>query len=312
MALVRPDMLTTKSEEPNKVEPPTQVPDAQNAFYDSQLTRERLSPDASLIQILTHLQKAAHHVLNDNTLKSHDKLQHYNQLMVKSSILMNKAKAKGRPHAYTQGPKQSTSKVTAAEDSDDYESDTETVGLEEESETEDEFLDTASSFSTPRRPLSPTLDREETGPLTRRTLSHMDTSIRRQVPATYQKNAMNLYRLIAEKGKGRGVNWTESGELVVKGHVVKGSNMIELLTDASRKTGRVRPPVGQHLFVSAVKRLNPELKYIRNKTVFNTGGRRQSITARRRTLSVSPGGRKRFSQQTGSGRRPVITWRTRL
>ena len=113
MALVRPDLLEKNAAAAAAVPaaaaaaaaataataaaaPPS---NAQTAFYESQLVRERLSPNASLVQILSHLQKEAYKILYDTSLKSSDKLRQYNQLMIKSAIIMKKAKTVGRAAA---------------------------------------------------------------------------------------------------------------------------------------------------------------------------------------------------------------------
>ena len=135
---------------------------------------------------------------------------------------------------------------------------------------------------------------------------------------------MNLYRLLAEKGQGHGVNWNAAGELIVAGHRIPGSNVVELLTDAVRKKSKVKPPVGRDVFVKIVKKLNPTLKHVKNKSVFDSSSPSPLSPLRRRTVSKKgtplPTPKRRTSkkksqQQVGSGRRRYlkqIIWRTKL
>ena len=145
---------------------------------------------------------------------------------------------------------------------------------------------------------------ETNRPLSRESTRHMTTDIRKKIPLSYQRSATQLYKLLAEKGRGKYVNWTRTGELVVKGQLVPNSNIVELLTDAARKKSTVKTPVGRAVFVNVVKKLNPALKHVKNKAVFSGSTR----TPRRKKTSPV----KRSGQQVGSGKREKIIWRTTL
>ena len=354
MALVRPDLLEKNNVDKVSTNPVASEPplDAQRQYYLTQLARERLSPTASLVQILSHLQKSAHDVLNDSTLHSSDKLRQFNQIMVKSSILMDKARMSGRAAIPTAqrpaGGRPITSLVNKKrrrfqeEDSDDDDTDVEEPLEHEPQDTsEDEWADSSSRTPTRRRSLEGAVggasSEDETDDMTMRpmptsTTRDMDADIMRHVPGTYQGTVKSLYRLLAEKGQGREFNWTAKGELVVGGKLIPGTNLLELLTDAARKKSRVKPPIGRDVFVKIVKRLNPNLKHVKNKSVFRVEGatsprtpsRHRSTSMSRsrsrprsrsksRGRSVTPGNKgRRSAQQIGSGKRVAFTWRTKL
>ena len=348
MALVRPDLLeknnadkvpTNPVSTPSAAEPPI---DAQKQYYLTQLAKERLSPTSSLVQILSHLQKTAHDVLNDSTLDLNDKLRQFNQLMVKTSIIMDKAKRTG-----TYGPNMTPAQRLAQgrpiislvkrkrrrrEDEDsDVDPDVKEPGSqarEDEDTSEDEWADT-SQMTPPRQASggeSSEDESEELALMHPSTTRDMDANIERLVPETYQGSAKGLYRLLAEQGGGKDFNWTRTGEIVVGGRVIKGTNLIELLTDAARKKSRVKPPVGRDVFVNIVKRLNPNLRHVKNKVVFKVEGATASrppakyrtpsrsksrSTSRSKSRSRDPA-RRLTIQQSGSGKRVAFTWRTRL
>ena len=316
MALVRPDLLESKTTLPLPTPtlpppPPTpQLPDAQSAFYESQLVRERLTPDTSLVNILSHLQKRAYNVLHDESLKSSDKLSVYNQLMVQSSIMLKKAKAIGRAAA-SMNPTTVRRKLTVAkkvpavkkrrlsESSLDLASDSENDNFEypQLPDTDDDELEDTATGGTYEDDIQEQNQFKE-----------MDFNIDRHIPTTYSQNAKKLYKLLAEKGRGL-VNWNRRGELVVDGNTIEKSNIIELLSDAARPKSKMgkAAPVGRNIFVKVVKRLNPTLKHVKNKQVFATSRSRSSSLSRRKN---SPAKKKASKAQTGSGLK--IVWRTKL
>ena len=323
MALVRPDLLENKTpttptqtlSQPQTLSPPpesSQLPDAQSAFYESQLVRERLSPDNSLVNILTHLQKKAFNVLHDESLTASAKLVEYNQLMVQSSIMMKKAKAIGRevgsmnpatlrrPFTTAKRRAPRDKRVTppptlATSDSeDDYFEDTRLP----DSQGDAGLLDTATGGV------------EEDEIAEERNLRKLDFDIDRKVPTSYAKKAKQLYKLLLAKDEHGILNWNNKGELVVHGNTVEDSDLVELLADAAKPRSQVskRAPVGRSVFIKLVKRLNPTLTHVKNKEVFATTGSRSSFSAAKRRRK-SPTG-KASKGQTGRGLN--IVWRTKL
>ena len=322
MALVRPDLLDkSKKMEENlqtvPTPPPPQPLDAQTAFYESQLVRERLSPIASLVQILSHLQKQAYSVLHDDSLQASDKLSRYNQLMVKSGIMVKKAKTVGRgaasinPAAMRRQRRRTSSTGTPAlpTDSDlDTDSDTDTflsTRSAEDAESAQDAEDEEEEEQQQQQQQKKHRRQVETDPIGMDVAREMDMNIRKTIPSTYQKSAMELYKLLANKGRGA-FNWTPSGELVIRGQRVHGSNIVDLLADAARKKSKVKAPVGRAVFINAVKRLNPTLKHVKNKSVFRAVASPAKASPARR--------KKKTRDQAGSGRHHhnKIVWRTSL
>ena len=316
MALVRPDLLENKTALPLLTPPPPapqapQLPDAQSAYYETQLVRERLTPDTSLVNILSHLQKKAYNVLHDESLKASAKIREYNQLMVQSSIMLKKAKAIGREAASmnpaTVGRKFAVAtkpslfkkrRLSESSENDNFED----AQLPDLPDTDDDELeDTATGGA------------EEDDIQQQKHFQEIDYNIDRLVPLTYSKNAKKLYKLLAKDGRGL-LNWNRKGELVVDGRPVENSSIIELLSDASKPQSKVRKaaPVGRNIFIKAVKRINPTLTYVKNKQVFATS------RSRSRSISPTPATRRRKKStpkkgskvQKGSGLK--IVWRTKL
>ena len=310
MALVRPDLLdkskTVDVQEKTPPEESSKPLDAKTSFYESQLVRERLSPIASLVQILSHLQKKAYSVLHDDSLPTSDKLSRYNQLMLKSSIMMKKAKTVGRGAAsINPGKMRRNNRRQPSPDLSDLDTDSDT----------DTFTSTRSNVHADSGEDAEVEDDDEEeeeeeklqpGEVGMQVTREMEHTIRKTIPSTYQKSAMELYKLMAARGKGS-FNWTPSGELVIRGQRVHGSNIFELLADASRKKSKVKPPVGRAIFVKAVKRFNPTLKHVKNKSLFREGA---SPT---RSPHSPTKKKKKTRQQLGSGRGyNRIVWHTRL
>ena len=329
MALVRPDLLETKTTpqyipppQASLLQPPPQPPDAQQAFYESQLVRERLSPDNSLVDILAHLQKKAFSVLHDESLSSSAKLSLYNQLMVQSSIMMKKAKAIGHAAA-TMNPtllkRRKPTKIRRISDSSQNfsatdDSDNEAFEDARLPDTEDEASD-AETGATGGAAEDERREHEY--------IRNVNREITNKIPPTYVENAKKLFKIISEKGRGH-LNWSPRGELIVQGHLVPNSNIIQLLSDAVKpksRSGVKNPPVGHREWTKVVKRFNPSLKHVKNKEAFEVS-RARSLTrsprvkgtppSRRSPKSKSPRqrvGRKKVGQ-TGSGAK--IVWHTKL
>ena len=270
MVLVRPDMVKSETET-NKPQP-SHSTDAQAEYYETQLARERLSPESSIISVLVHLQKKANSVLHDPSLTTNSKLSQYNQLMTRSSILMNKAKAVSKAVPLgNYGPLRRVDS-SEAEDEDDV--------------------------------MSVTSDTPTTTPLTTRTLppykaseTGLDAEIRHRIPISYQHDARKLYRLLAKDGRGA-LNWNSEGELVIGEKTIRGTDIVDLLADAARPKSKAKAPVGRGLFAKIVKTINPKLRHVKNRAVFETG--------------LSKAQKLKKKAQTGSALKKHITWHTRL
>ena len=316
MALVRPDLMekSLKTLEPSTTDTKTHLlpatssvneslSDPQTLFYEKQLVKERLSPRGSLIEILAHLLKEQNRVLHDTNLKSSEKLRKYNQLMVKSDIMVKKAKTVGRA-ASTFNPTTLKADESEEEEDTDIESDASSnassILQHSDIETESDVETWADTYS---RAPSPTPHYSAAAASTSRDTEISDDIIRR-IPLSYQKTATQLYKLLNKKARGKNINWTNTGELVVDGQPIPDSNIADLLTDAARQKSTVRPLAGRNDFVKVVKRLNPSLKHVRNKSLFS------ATTSSSKKKKTSP--LKRKSQQTGSGNLSKIVWHTTL
>ena len=281
MWLVKPELLANKQGA------------VQSDYYQRQKVREQLRPDGSLIEILSHLQDKVKHVLTEPTTAASSKIRKYNQLMNKSQILMKKARTVGRG-AHSMNPNTlrnhtpeyvdgSTSEHTP-EPFQDSDSDTES-----ESEIEEAFFD-ASPHPTP--PPSHTR-------ATREDVHDFKEDIKK-IPHTYRENVQKLYNILSTQATGKGVNWNQKGELVINKEVIRGSNIVELLTDVARPKSKSKVPVGRDVFLKVVKGLNPTLKHVRNKILFKTGSTPKKSTPK-----------KKKPTQIGHGRTP-FKWQTRL
>ena len=117
---------------------------------------------------------------------------------------------------------------------------------------------------------------------------------------SYRVAAKKLYTALnSGKGSGGSPHFTKSGRMILGGNVqLDESALARLLTTAVRPTSKKRADLPyQREFLKVVKRINPGLRYIRNKTL---------------EYDTSP-----TQEQGGSGfmkkKRPfVLKWSTRL
>lgn len=290
MWLVKPELMGNKKE------------DSQSDYYQRQNVREKIKPDGSLVEILSHLQAKVNRVLKEPTTPAAAKIRKYNQLMNKSQILMRKAKTVGRS-AYRMNPTsvQPPAEVEVEAEAEEERDTSDISDLETDSD-DDTFFDT-----TPAPPVNAPPPPTAATPRPRAAVREgrdIRDDIKRTVPATYRENVHKLYNMLSDRAPGKGVNWNQEGELVINNQVVAGSNILELLTDAVRPKSRSKAPVGQQVFARVVKGLNPELKHVRNKLVFKLAG-----TPKKKTTP------KKNPTQTGRGGPPPFTsfkWQTRL
>ena len=285
MMLVRPDMVRDSSVNTSTSSPPPLPPatNPQKAYYETQLLKEKFSPHSSLIQTLTRLHNKAYAVLQDDTIEGSAKLARYNELMTTSSILMKKVKNYMKweevdlnPHYPIAPPYDTSSSISDLSVDTWQDAESELSALEE---------DTSQGMSHIAAP-SPVASKS--------TVSGLETEIRRRVPLSYQKSARNLYKTFVNAGKGK-VNWDTDGQLVLGGLPIPGSDIVELLSDAVRPKTRGKTPTGRAQFIKYARRVNPTLRYIRNKAAYST-------------LKHSP----KKTPQSGKGVRQKIVWHTQL
>ena len=285
MLLVRPDMVKDSSEPTSTPSPPPTNP--QKEYYQTQMLKEKLSPHSNLIQTLTRLHNKAYGVLQDTTLEGGAKLARYNELMTTSSILMKKVKNYMKweevdinPHYHPAPPDDTDSTISSLHDYSWQDAESQlSDGLSEGEED-----DTSQGLlHIPRLTPAPS----------KSTTTGLESEIRRVVPLSYQNAARNLYKSILKSGQGQ-VNWNAQGQLVLGGEPIPGSDIVELLSDAARPNTKGRIPAGRAAFIKYMRKVNPTLKYIRNKKVYST---------------LKQGPKK---AQSGKGVRQKIVWHTQL
>ena len=218
-------------------DPPSPIsPNPQKQFYQLQMMKERLSPSNALIQALSHIHSEISRVLFDPKMSTNERLFTYNQLMTRAHILRKKAHAVfGIHEAVDPALAKRLEEANEMEEEDEAE------------EEEDEPLIGATA--------APAKQKED----------RMSRYIHQKIPSSYRDNANKLYSLITRRGEGV-INWTQTGELIVKGQRVPNSHITELLADASRLRSKSERPVGADLFYAALKNINPEGRYIRNSS----------------------------------------------
>ena len=283
MLLVRPDMVHNNKGDVTSDD----TVNTEKQYFDTQVLREKLSPEGALIEAILHLHKQAHKVLNNETLKSSDKLAHYDQLMTRSGIFTKKVKGI-RPDGNIAS---SNSRLANAHENSRH--------SEESSDNDTEWED---ALDVPPVAVQKPVQQLKKVQGEKASEKGMDAAILERIPRTYQHSARQLYRLLIEQGKGQ-LNWDKKGQLHIGDHIEQGSDIVELLADATRPKTKGRVPVGRKLFTRVVKKLNPKLKHVKNKAAFSQVARHRKVV-------------ETTHQQEGSGRQgkkdSKIIWRTRL
>lgn len=281
MVLVRPDMVRdSTSIKPPPDTAPAADTSAATRFYETQALREKLSPQAGLVEVLVHLQKKASEVLHDKNLPPALRLSVYDDLLTKSSILTRKAQAGVRlPNAVN------VQAVTHPNTPVNF-------TTPESSEIDDDASSTISDL-TDTAPLPQTTPH-------RSTETGLDAAIRAHIPRSYQGAALKLYRLLTKQGKGA-INWNANGELVSNNQVIPGTDIVKLLADAARPKTRGTAPPGRAIFIKLVKRVNPSLKHVNNKNAFQLS-----------PVKASGSTKTKHTSQAGSGLKKSFQWRTTL
>ena len=82
------------------------------------------------------------------------------------------------------------------------------------------------------------------------------------VPAKFQRKGQLLLERLR---KNPDIDWNERGELVVKGQVISGSNVVDLVNDALRRRKRFEPR-GWEIFADALRETNVPQDLVGNPT----------------------------------------------
>ena len=282
MFLVHPDYLNSKD---TSLAPGKRDRSDEKKFFSSMWNKQRLSRSTPVLTALGRIQKKIYKILHHPTLKASNKLRKYNALMTRSSILLKKAKniaglaaTAFAPPGTTDPPSRVSPPPAAASDSNtDEEGDMDdtTLPTPVPSDEEDE-IDEGGTESEDMEdeevegdiPL-PSRDMTSTPRASRAETRLIEDAIERKVPVTYQRNARNLYRLIETEGKGA-INWNREGEVVIEGKRVPGSDIVSILTHASRSRPTKSVPEGYEAFTDTLLKFNPSMKYVSGKSA---GGR---------------------------------------
>ena len=243
----------------------------QVAYMRRELLKDSLSPIAPTVDVLGHLQKEMARMLKDPTMDTEEKLATYNDLMTRSQILTSKAKAMAT-EPYTHDI------AFHAHDQAAHETDRE--------DTLPEKRPIAVRQKTPKK---------DSAFIPEALLRELD-----KIPLSYRKTAKKLYTALnSVKGSGHSPHFSKSGCMILEGNVqLNEPTLAQLLTTAVRPAIVKRADLPhQREFLRVVKKINPKLRYLRNKTL---------------EYDPSP-----TPQQAGDGfmkkKRPfVLKWSTRL
>ncbi|KAK7576268.1 hypothetical protein V9T40_012554 [Parthenolecanium corni] len=90
-----------------------------------------------------------------------------------------------------------------------------------------------------------------------------DRDIISTYPASMQKNAERLLNWI--KRSNAHISWDENGIVKIKGYVINGSNIIDLIGDLMRPRKTANPPIGISTFIQTLRETNVPEELIGNK-----------------------------------------------
>lgn len=88
-------------------------------------------------------------------------------------------------------------------------------------------------------------------------ISEISTS----VPTSSVNDAIALYNWIS---RNKTLSWSETGELEINTHPISGSNVVDLIYDAIRKTPAAVGPIGFEIFYRMLLKYNVPKKFIKN------------------------------------------------
>lgn len=81
------------------------------------------------------------------------------------------------------------------------------------------------------------------------------------IPSSYANDAISLYNWIF---RIKNLTWSDTGELEIDGHVISGSNVVDLIYDAVRKNNSPTNPIGHEIFYRIIQKHNTPKKLIKN------------------------------------------------
>lgn len=116
-----------------------------------------------------------------------------------------------------------------------------------------------------------------------------DKNVLSLVPKKWRKNAEVL---IEHVKKNPSFKWSESGEMIIEGNRVVGSNLTDLINDTCRDSQVRRPAIGSELFIKTLLKHNTPRELIINKK------RLDNADANPKTLLASPPTKQNINKST--------------
>lgn len=308
MALVHPTLV----EAPTMATPQVTPPSASEKYFESQLTRQRLEPQAGLLEVLTKLHRTMVETLGDEALSTREKLERYNRMLYSSKVLMSKSGETARRPVVSK-PLQPTAPNdfgVSEEVSDDY----------DPREDVDEYnadptpVEKATTPPTQvARVRTDDADADTSGSSYGHSeFDNLQTRLNREIPVSYRRDANKLYKLIAQRTRNNPINWNTDGKVTLGGVRIPGGDIVSLIgalvkRPALSKKRAATQPKGLAEFRRALVRINPSLRYVRDKAPHRH--RRVTHAATSEVLKP-PDTPKQIGH--GSSRRRVFKWATHL
>ena len=201
-----------------------------------EMVKDSLFPIAPTVNVLEHLQKEMARVLKDPTMDTEEKLATYNNLMTRSQILTSKAKSISTVPYTHPTPLHTHANVDRDLSGDETEPEKRPIPMREKNKKK------KSSAAIPE-PLLKEIDK---------------------IPLSYRQTVKKLYSALnTGKGSHSSPHFTKSGCMVLEGNVLLDEPALaRLLTTVAR------PDLPhQNVFLQVLKKINPKMRYIRNKTL---------------------------------------------
>ena len=93
---------------------------------------------------------------------------------------------------------------------------------------------------------------------------HVDAAVVNALPTSQQTNARKLMQLLRAQGDGV-VSWTKNGEVQIRGQRVRGTNIVDLVSDVVRSTPTKTSAPERERFLNALAEANVPETLVKNK-----------------------------------------------
>ena len=94
--------------------------------------------------------------------------------------------------------------------------------------------------------------------------NHVDAAVVNALPTSQQTNARKLMQLLRAQGDGV-VSWTKNGEVQIRGQRVRGTNIVDLVSDVVRSTPTKTSAPERERFLNALADANVPETLVKNK-----------------------------------------------